>query len=164
MQEQHEYITETKARECLEIVKKYLGQIDGGWAVLYPPGHEGPMWVVSLEGCGDWAIRISQDEEVTWPEGVFTEPVAHWCLGLYPAREKTPAVRYPDCEVQLAGTSANAVAIIVKVQRGLKRYLVDEAGMTREEAEAEAARFSEEARSGDYDNVLMTCHRWVSVS
>jgi Mn-dependent DtxR family transcriptional regulator len=80
------------------------------------------------------------------------------------ATEETTGVRYPDCEVVLLGTSVEAPLIIMRVQRGLKRYLVDEAGMTREEAEAEAEKFSEEARSGDYDNVLMTCHRWVSVS
>lgn len=51
----------------------------------YKPGHEGPMWVLSLEGYEDWAIRISADDAVQWPDGVFAEPVASWCLGLYPA-------------------------------------------------------------------------------
>jgi Mn-dependent DtxR family transcriptional regulator len=71
---------------------------------------------------------------------------------------------YPNCTVELLGTSANTVAVIMRVKRQLVRYLVDEAGMSWPEATAEAERFVEEARSGDYDNVLMTCHRWVSVS
>lgn len=52
----------------------------------YKPGHEGPMWVLSLEGGpDDWPILLSHDDTVTWPDGVFAEPVNSWCLGLYPA-------------------------------------------------------------------------------
>lgn len=51
----------------------------------YKPGHEGPMWVLSLEGYDDWTLRITQDESVEWPPGVFAEAVTSWCLGLYPA-------------------------------------------------------------------------------
>lgn len=51
----------------------------------YMPGHEGPMWVLSLESYEDWAILISQDDAVQWPAGVFAEPVTGWCLGLYPS-------------------------------------------------------------------------------
>lgn len=76
------YITEELARECLDVVKKFVGP---DWdPALYPPGHEGPMWVVSLEGDEDWAVRII-DFNHCFPPGVFVEPVASWCLGLYPA-------------------------------------------------------------------------------
>jgi hypothetical protein len=51
----------------------------------YKPGHEGPMWVLSLEGYEDWTVRISNDDTVQWPAGVFAEPVNTWCLALYPA-------------------------------------------------------------------------------
>jgi hypothetical protein len=72
--------------------------------------------------------------------------------------------KYPDCEVQLLGTSPNAVAIFMKVARQLKKYLTEEKGFSPEEAHNEAEAFKEEATSGDYDNVLATCYRWVTVS
>jgi hypothetical protein len=56
-----------------------------GLPTPYRPGHEGRMWVLSLEGADDWTIRITNDPEVRWPDGVFAEPVNGWCLGLYPA-------------------------------------------------------------------------------
>jgi hypothetical protein len=43
------------------------------------------MWVLSLEGYEDWTVRISNDDTVQWPAGVFAEPVNTWCLALYPA-------------------------------------------------------------------------------
>lgn len=70
-----------QAHECLVIVRGLLGTDE---AQLYPPGHEGPMWVISLEGWEDWAIRLSELTE-EFPDGVFVEPVTGWCLGLYPA-------------------------------------------------------------------------------
>lgn len=63
--------------------------------------------------------------------------------------------RYPDIEVQLAGEDGNAMAIISRVRRALRR-----AGVPSEEQEA----FTSEAMSGDYDNVLQTAMRWVDVS
>jgi hypothetical protein len=51
----------------------------------YKPGHEGPMWVLSLEGGPeDWPMRAAEDLRDAVP-GVFFEPVSSWCLGLYPA-------------------------------------------------------------------------------
>ena len=66
----------------------------------YKPGHEGPMWVLSYGGGDDWAIRITQDEAVVWPDGVFAEPVNGGCLGLYPAdvsRETRASARPRRC-------------------------------------------------------------------
>lgn len=62
--------------------------------------------------------------------------------------------RYPHITVELSGTDGNAFAIIGKVIRALKR-----AKVSAEEIEA----FTEEATSGDYNNVLGTCFRWVEV-
>jgi hypothetical protein len=54
--------------------------------VMYRPGHEGPMWVLSLEGGPeDWPMQVCEALHGKWPAGVFAEPVASWCLGLYPA-------------------------------------------------------------------------------
>lgn len=54
----------------------------------YKPGHEGPMWVLSYEGMGDWTFDITQPDAVVWPPGVYAEAVNGWCLGLYPARDE----------------------------------------------------------------------------
>lgn len=73
-------------------------------------------------------------------------------------------VKYPECTVELIGTSQNAVAIFRKVRRELIRYLVDEKGWTQAEAEKEGDHYQTEATSGDYDNVFATSERWVSIA
>lgn len=62
--------------------------------------------------------------------------------------------RYPDITVRLVGEDGNAFAIIGRVKQALRR-----AGVSQDEIKA----FREEAMSGDYDNVLATCMRWVEV-
>lgn len=84
MGEDTEVLSEETARECFEVVKKWLGD-DARYVSLYPPGHEGNMWVASMEDAGAWAYDITYGSELKWPTGVFVEPVASWCLGLYPA-------------------------------------------------------------------------------
>ena len=63
-------------------------------------------------------------------------------------------VKYPEIEVQLSGEDGNAFAIIARVSKALRRE-----GATDEERK----EFFDEATSGDYDNVLRTCIRWVAV-
>jgi len=65
------------------------------------------------------------------------------------------ALRYPDITVKLVGTDGNAFAIIGAVRKALRR-----AKVPREEIDA----FEKEATSGDYDNVLQTCMKWVDVT
>lgn len=77
--------------------------------------------------------------------------------------DEIPAVRYPDCEVDLSDVSGNAVAIFRTVRRQLIKHLVGQ-GWTRSDAEREGDAFQTEATSGDYDHVLTTCHRWVTVN
>lgn len=62
---------------------------------------------------------------------------------------------YPDVKVQLTGNDGNAFAIIGSVVKALQRADVDD---------EEIQRFSAEATSGDYDNLLRTAMRWVAVS
>lgn len=64
-------------------------------------------------------------------------------------------IKYPDIEVQLTDTDGNAFAIMGAVTRALKRH-----GVPVEEITA----YEEESTSGDYDNLLQTAMRWVSVS
>lgn len=62
--------------------------------------------------------------------------------------------KYPDIEVQLTGEDGNAFFIIGAVRKALRRANVEK---------AEIDAFSEQAMSGDYDNVLQTCMKWVDV-
>ncbi len=64
-------------------------------------------------------------------------------------------VKYPDVEVQLTGEDGNAFFIIGRVSKALKR-----AGATAEQVK----EFTTDAMSGDYDHVLQTCMKWVSIS
>lgn len=63
-------------------------------------------------------------------------------------------VKYPNITVELIGQNGNAFMIIGLVDKALRR-----AGVSKEERDA----FSEEAMSGDYNNVLMTAMKWVNV-
>jgi len=62
--------------------------------------------------------------------------------------------KYPEIEVQLSGVDSNAWSIIGTVSRALKA-----AGVSAEELK----QYSEESRSGDWDNVIETAMRWVEV-
>ena len=64
-------------------------------------------------------------------------------------------VQYPEIQVRLSGTDGNAFAILGKVQKAMK------------EADVPAAKvkeFMDEATEGDYDHLLQTAMKWVSVS
>lgn len=83
-------LTIDKAEQAKRVAEEWfidkIGFQESELPTMYAPGHEGPMWVLSLEGGPeDWTIMLSHDDTVKWPDGVFVEPVASWCLGLYPA-------------------------------------------------------------------------------
>jgi len=60
---------------------------------------------------------------------------------------------YPKVIVDLVGEDGNAFAILGRVCKAMKR-----AGVEQKEVE----KFTKEATSGDYDNVLQTCMKWVT--
>lgn len=60
---------------------------------------------------------------------------------------------YPGVEVQLTGEDGNAFTIVARVRRALERAGHRDAGAT----------FFDEALAGDYDHVLQTCFKYVSV-
>lgn len=62
--------------------------------------------------------------------------------------------KYPDIEVELVGRDGNAFAIMANVSKALRRANVPQ---------AEIDKYLEESTSGDYDNLLATATRWVSV-
>lgn len=64
-------------------------------------------------------------------------------------------IKYPEVEVELVGQDGNAFAIMGRVMSALKK-----AGVPKEEIDAYFA----ESKSGDYNHLLQTAMRWVSVS
>lgn len=63
--------------------------------------------------------------------------------------------KYPNIDVELVGHDGNAFAIMGKVSKVLRR-----AGVSQEEIK----QYTDEATSGDYDNLLRVTMNWVNVS
>lgn len=63
-------------------------------------------------------------------------------------------VKHPEVEVELVGNDGNAFSILANVRRSLRK-----AGVPQSEID----EFVNEATSGDYDHLLQTCIRWVTV-
>lgn len=63
-------------------------------------------------------------------------------------------VKYPQIEVILSGGDGNAFVIIGSVMKALKK-----GGVSAAEIEV----FRDEAMEADYDHVLQTCMKWVTV-
>lgn len=63
--------------------------------------------------------------------------------------------KYPEVEVQLSGEDGNAFAIMGRVAGALKK-----AGVPKEEV----AEYMKDSMSGDYNHLLQTAMRWVSVA
>ena len=64
-------------------------------------------------------------------------------------------IKYPDVKVKLVGTDGNAFAIMGAVTKALRK-----AGVPQTELDA----YYKESTSGDYDHLLRTAMRWVSVA
>jgi hypothetical protein len=62
--------------------------------------------------------------------------------------------KYPNIEVQLTEQDSNAFAIIGRVNRALEKAKIPK---------EECKQFMTEAMSGDYDNVIQTAMKWVTV-
>ena len=63
-------------------------------------------------------------------------------------------VKHPEITVKLVGEDGNAFAILGRMVAEMQK-----AGISREEIDT----FLDEAKSGDYDNLLQTCIKWVTV-
>lgn len=63
-------------------------------------------------------------------------------------------VRHPEIRVSLVGEDGNAFAVLGRVQKALR-----DDGCEPEEVR----RFVDEATAGDYDALLATVMRWVTV-
>lgn len=64
-------------------------------------------------------------------------------------------MKYPNVEVQLSGEDGNAFIMVSRTRRALRK-----AGVPSGEIE----QFTQEATSGDYEDVLLTIEKWVNVS
>lgn len=65
-----------------------------------------------------------------------------------------PTPKHPEVEVQLTSEDGNAFLVLGRVAQALKH-----AGH-----EDEVRQFMEEATAGDYDDLLATVQKWVSVA
>ena len=63
--------------------------------------------------------------------------------------------KYPNVSVQLSGEDGNAFAVLSRVKTAMRK-----AKGSQQDQEA----FMKEAMSGDYDALLRTCMKYVSVS
>ena len=63
--------------------------------------------------------------------------------------------KYPEIEVQILGRDGNAFAIMGAVSNALRK-----GGVPKEEIN----EYTSESMSGDYENLLRTAMKWVSVS
>jgi hypothetical protein len=63
-------------------------------------------------------------------------------------------IRYPAIQVPLIGRDGNALAVVAAVSRAL-----EQAGV----GQVEITNFYKEALSGDYNRVLQTALRWITV-
>jgi hypothetical protein len=61
--------------------------------------------------------------------------------------------KYPEVVVQLTGEDGNAFFILGRVSKAMRRAKVPD---------SEIKEFVTEAQSGNYDNLLQTCMRWVT--
>jgi hypothetical protein len=62
-------------------------------------------------------------------------------------------VRYPQIKVQLVGEDGNCFMVLGRVARAMRAAKVPP---------YQIKEFMAEATSGDYDNLLGTCMRWVT--
>lgn len=69
--------------------------------------------------------------------------------------EYVPEAIYPEIEVQLTGTDGNAGALMGEVAQALRHHRVDP---------LDIQEFRVECLSGDYNHLLTTCMKWVTVS
>ena len=65
------------------------------------------------------------------------------------------SAKYPKIKVRLTGTDGNAFAILGKVRSALQKAKVPA---------TERNAFANEALSGDYNHLLRTCGKYVTIS
>ena len=101
--------------------------------------------------------RVSLDEPINI-EGIGEVEDDLWAAEFLEVernlQSKGSDVKYGNITVQLTGEDGNAFAIVGRVMSALRRN-----GVPVEEQK----QFMHEATSGDYNNLLATCMKWVDV-
>ena len=86
-------VSKEQAEAVVEAIKENWPESEG-WSyvdgpTLYPHDHEElpeGCWSIAWEGAPeDWSWRASSEVRVP---GVFLEPIASWCLGLFPKEDR----------------------------------------------------------------------------
>lgn len=81
-------VTKRQAERVLNEVRKMYPQ-DAAEFTLYPASHEGlpkGCWSIAAEIGNEWTFDVSEAEFEGLIDlgNVFIEPIASWCLGIYP--------------------------------------------------------------------------------
>ena len=92
--------------------------------------------IAAIDGDPKGAERLAESYGLRRPEPAATGP------------------RHPEITVKLVSTDGNAFSVLGVVRRAMKQ-----AGLPKEEID----QFTEQATSGDYNNLLATCMKWVDV-
>lgn len=72
-----------------------------------------------------------------------------------PEEKKNDSVKYPDVHVKLVGRDGNVFSILSSVRDALFKANI---------STTEIDEFINEATDGDYNNLLRTCSKWVTIS
>ena len=97
-----------------------------------------------------WLWRLDADP----PPSYYSYRVRDVRTNRDPIVERLMETRCPEITVRLVGEDGNAFAILGRVREALRRGGVNS---------AERDAFFTEATSGDYDNLLQVCMKWVNV-
>ena len=97
--------------------------------------------IAAIDGDPKGAERLAESYGLRKPEPAMPEPAA-------------TGPRHPEITVRLVGTDGNAFSVLGVVRRAMKA-----AGLPQEEID----EFMDQAMSGNCDNLLATCMKWVNV-
>jgi hypothetical protein len=86
-------VSKEQAEQVVQAIKEnwpmYVVDFSGDGPTLYPHDHEElpeGCWSIAWEGGPeDWSWRASMEVRVS---GVFLEPIASWCLGVFPKDDR----------------------------------------------------------------------------
>ena len=120
--------------------------------------NKGEMVHLSLEEyCEQNGIEMPEPEKENTmsftPKGLL-DAITEAATEETKRQEEETGIKYPAIVVQLAGVDGNAFNVMAVVTKALKGCGI---------CKAERDEFLAEAMSGDYDHLLQTCMKWVTV-
>lgn len=122
-------------------------------AIFGPNGEEGEdSYVDEIEDDEEYdpedLVEISDEEDYNQETGPYHEDDIE--------AEPPPdmSAKFPNIHVKLIGRDGNAFAILGAVRKELRRGSV---------SDEDIKQFMDEATNGDYNHLLATCMKWVTV-